>query len=125
MSNSLHTDVVENALTMAWYKRKIPQNVLVHYDRGSQCCSKQYREILTQNKLTCSMSATGYCYDNAAMEAFFHTLKVELVHDEKHETREITKISIVEYIECYYNRKRKHSAIDYMSHAEFELMQVG
>jgi putative transposase len=66
------------------------------------------------------MSSVGYCYDNAAMESFFHTLKVELIHDENYENREIAKTSIVEYMECYYNRKRRHSAIHYMTPNDFE-----
>ena len=67
------------------------------------------------------MSAKGCCYDNAAMESFFHTLKVELVHDENYKTRQEAKTSIVEYIECYYNRKRRHTTIGYVTPLEFEM----
>jgi len=120
MSDRLKATLVEDALTMALFRRKFPTNVIVHSDRGVQYCSNGYQKLLAANSLICSMSSVGCCYDNAAMESFFHTLKVELVHDERYETREIGKTSIVEYIECYYNRKRRHSAINYMIPAEFE-----
>lgn len=114
MSDRLKSSLVENALKMALFRRKFPNNVIVHSDKGSQYCCGNYRNMLENNGLICSMSAAGCCYDNAAMESFFHTLKVELIHDENYETREIAKTSIVEYIECYYNRKRRHSSINYM-----------
>jgi putative transposase len=120
MSDRMKSTLVEDALTMTLYRRKFPTNVLVHSDRGSQYCSHSYQHLLSSNKLICSMSSVGYCYDNAAMESFFHTLKVELIHDENYENREIAKTSIVEYMECYYNRKRRHSAIHYMTPNDFE-----
>jgi transposase InsO family protein len=120
MADNLKTSLVEAALSMALFRRKFPREVIVHSDKGVQYCAKSYQQLLADNNLICSMSSVGCCYDNAAMESFFHTLKVELVHDEKYETREIAKTSIVEYIECYYNRKRRHSAINYMIPAEFE-----
>jgi len=124
MSDSLRASIVEDALAMALFRRKFPSGVIVHSDRGVQYCSNGYQELLSLNSLVCSMSAKGCCYDNAAMESFFHTLKVELVHDERYQTREIAKTSIVEYIECYYNSKRRHSAINYTSPAEFEKMEL-
>jgi transposase InsO family protein len=123
MSDRLKAELVENALSMALFKRKFPTEVIVHSDRGIQYCSSGYQALLNNNGLICSMSSVGCCYDNAAMESFFHTLKVELVHDERYETREIAKSSLVEYIECYYNRKRMHSAINYMTPVQFDLMQ--
>jgi len=120
MNDNMKSTLITDALTMALYRRKKPTDVIIHSDRGSQYCSYQYQKLLKDNQLIRSMSATGNCYDNAAMESFFHTLKVELIHNEKYETREIAKTSIVEYIECYYNRKRRHSSIDYMIPYEFE-----
>lgn len=120
MSDRLKSALVEDALRMALFRRRFPEGVIVHSDRGVQYCSNAYQHLLAANGLICSMSSVGCCYDNAAMESFFHTLKVELVHDERYETREIAKTSIVEYIECYYNRKRRHSAINYMIPADFE-----
>jgi len=122
MSDRLKANLVEDALKMTLFRRRFPEGVIVHSDRGIQYCSGSYQRLLNANNLICSMSSVGYCYDNAAMESFFHTLKVELVHDERYETREGAKTSIVEYLECYYNRKRRHSAINYQIPAEFEEM---
>lgn len=113
MSDRMKAELVMDALTMALFRRKFPEGVIVHSDRGAQYCSHKYQQLLEQNSLICSMSSVGCCYDNAVAESFFHSLKVELVHDENYYTRNIAKSSIVEYIECYYNRKRRHSAIDY------------
>lgn len=124
MSKRMQSSLVEDALKMALFRRKFPHNVIVHSDRGVQFCSKSYQSLLQCNKLICSMSSVGCCYDNAAMESFFHTLKVELVHQEKYTTRDIAKTSIVNYIECYYNRKRRHSAINYMTPEAYEKMEL-
>lgn len=113
MSNRMKADLVVDALTMALFRRKFPTGVIVHSDQGSQYVSKKYQKLLKANGLICSMSGVGCCYDNAPSESFFHSLKVELVHDEHYQTRELAKSSIVEYIECYYNRKRRHSTIKY------------
>lgn len=86
MSDNLKSSLVENALSMALFRRKFPRGVIVHSDKGVQYCSKSYQQLLSNNDLICSMSSVGCCYDNAAMESFFHTLKVELVHDERYET---------------------------------------
>jgi len=124
LSDRLKSELVLDALTMALFRRKFPEGVIVHSDRGSQYCSNKYQALLLNNNLLCSMSSTGCCYDNAAMESFFHTLKVELVHDENYKTRDIAKSSIVEYIECYYNRKRRHSAINYSIPFLYENMAI-
>lgn len=113
MSDRLLAPLVTNALSMALFKRKFPTKVIVHSDRGAQYCSDKYQNILSANDLLCSMSSTGCCYDNAAMESFFHSLKVELVHDENYQTRDQARSSIAYYMEAYYNRKRRHSAIGY------------
>ena len=125
ISDRIKSELVENALRMALFRRKFPTGVIVHSDRGSQYCSKGYQTLLSNNGLICSMSGKGCCYDNAAMESFFHTLKVELVHDENYETRQIARTSIVDYIECYYNRKRRHSAINYMIPYQMEEQGLG
>jgi transposase InsO family protein len=120
MSKRINKQLVCNALSMALWRRQFPTNVIVHSDRGSQYCSKQYQKLLKQNQLICSMSGKGCCYDNAACESFFHSLKVELVHDENYQSRQEAKLSIFEYINVYYNRKRRHSAIKYMTPEQFE-----
>ena len=91
MSNRMSSELVCNALTMALFRRHFPSKVIVHSDRGSQYCSKAYRKLLTDNNLICSMSGIGNCYDNAAMESFFHSLKVELIHGQRLANREIAK----------------------------------
>lgn len=88
--------------------------------RGSQYCSWQYRNMLKQYQLMGSMSRRGKCWDNAIAESFFHTLKVELVHEQHYKTREEAKRSLFQYIEGYYNQRRRHSAIDYKAPFEFE-----
>jgi len=106
-------NLVCDALMMALWRRQFPKDVIVHSDRGSQYASDKYRQLLQKHLLLPSMSKRGDCYDNAAMESFFHSLKVELIHDEYYVTREQATQSIFEYIECYYNFKRKHSTIGY------------
>ena len=113
-----------DALKMALFRRKVTSGLLLHSDRGSQYVAASYQALLTENDIICSMSRKGNCWDNAAMESFFHTLKTEFVHHEQFLTREEAKFKIFEYIEVFYNRQRRHSAIDYRSPNEFELMQA-
>ena len=120
MDSRMKADLVCSALNMALFRRNFPSGVIIHSDKGSQYCSKQYQNIIKDNWLLSSMSGKGCCYDNAACESFFGTLKIELVHDENYKTREEAKLSIFEYIEAYYNTKRKHSTINYMTPNQFE-----
>ena len=120
MSKRINKQLVCDALTMALFKRGFPKNVIVHTDRGSQYCSKQYQRLIANNHLVCSMSGKGNCYDNDVCESFFHSLKVELVHDEHYRTRQQARNSIFEYINVYYNRIRRHSAIEYLAPEAFE-----
>ena len=111
MNARMTQQLVCDALTMALFRRGFPRSVVIHSDRGSQYCSKRYQRLIAVNRLRCSMGRKATCYDNAAMESFFHSLKVELVHRELYASRQQARISIFEYIETYYNRQRKHSAI--------------
>jgi transposase InsO family protein len=120
MGKRMTQQLMCDALTMALFRRGFPIGVIIHSDRGSQYCSKAYQRLIKVNVLLCSMGRRGTCYDNAAMESFFHTLKVELVHRERYSTRQSAKGAIFEYIEIYYNRKRKHSAIGYRIPMLFE-----
>jgi len=120
MDNRMKADLVCSALNMALFRRDFPSGVIVHSDKGSQYCSEMFQKAIRDNWLLSSMSGKGCCYDNAACESFFGTLKVELVHDENYKTREEAKSSIFEYIEAYYNTKRKHSYINYMTPNQFE-----
>jgi putative transposase len=93
---------------------------VAHSDRGSQYASEHYRGVLAKHGITCSMSRRANCWDNAPMESFFATLKKELVHDEDYQTREEARASLFEFIEVYYNRIRRHSALGYKSPIEYE-----
>ena len=124
MSGRMTTDLVSAALTMALWRRKMPKGVIVHSDRGSQYCSAAYQRLLQNNQLVCSMSRRGDCYDNAAMESWNHSLKVEAIQGGRFTTREMAKAQVFEYIEVYYNRKRLHSTIGYLSPEAFEARQV-
>lgn len=121
MNKRMTQQLVCDALTMALFRRGFPKDVIIHSDRGSQYCSKKYQTLLKLNKLVGSMSRKGCCYDNAAMESFFHTLKVELVYCEFYATRQQARQSIFEYIETYYNRQRRHSTIDNQIPMQYEL----
>lgn len=92
----------------------------MHTDRGSQYCSREHRSLLDLNGLVASMSAKGNCYDNAAMESWNHSLKVEAIHGERFATRAQAKAHVFEYIEVDYNRERLHSTLGYVSPEQFE-----
>lgn len=124
MSRRMTQHLVCDALTMALFRRGFPKGGIIHSDRGSQYCSKRYQRLLTSHGLLCSMGRKGCCYDNAAMESFFHSLKVELVHRESYPTRAVAKQSVFEYIEIYYNRQRRHSAIGNQIPMVYELKKT-
>lgn len=96
---------------MALFRRKFPRGVIVHSDRGSQYCSADYQALLNEHGLICSMSKRGDCYDNAVMESWNHSYKVETIHGERFATRWQAEKTTAEYIDFYYNVKRRHSTI--------------
>jgi transposase InsO family protein len=124
MSERMTAQLVCDALRMALWRRKMPTGVIVHSDRGSQYCSADHQRLLRDHHLLCSMSKKGDCYDNAAMESWNHSLKVEAIHGEHFATREMAKAQVFEYIEVYYNRRRLHSRIGYLSPETFEARQA-
>jgi transposase InsO family protein len=124
MSKNIDAQLVCDALTMALWRRKFPQGVIVHSDRGSQYASHAFRDLLKKYSLTQSMSRKGDCWDNACAESFFHSLKVELIHGEPLLNGKQTRESIFEYIEVDYNRYRRHSAIGFISPERFEARNV-
>ncbi len=120
MSSRMTKEFVMEALEMA-IRHRCPRDELLHHsDRGSQYASEAYRELLLRNGIACSMSRKGNCWDNAVMESFFATLKKELIHHERYETRSAARASIFEYIEVFYNRQRLHSTLGYQSPEHFE-----
>lgn len=124
MAERMTAKLVCDALHMALWRRKRPTGVIVHSDRGSQYCSAEHRRLLQDHQLLCSMSKKGDCYDNAAMESWNHSLKVEAIHGERFATREMAKAQVFDYIEVYYNRKRLHSRLGYLSPEVFEARQA-
>lgn len=122
LQDCLEAPLVVEALEKALWRRKFPTGVLVHSDRGSQYCSDVYQQLLKKYGLICSMSRSGECWDNAPMESFYHSLKIELVQFSKSfKSKEEAKYVISEYIEQYYNTLRRHSAIAYQAPSVFEL----
>lgn len=120
LSERMTSTLVIDALQMALWRRKMPRGVIVHSDRGSQYCSSDYQKILVANGLICSMSKKGDCYDNAAMESWNHSFKVEAIHGERFSKRSDAKNHIFDYIDVYYNRVRLHSKLGYQSPVYFE-----
>lgn len=120
MNERMTAKLVCDALTMALFRRGKPKGVIVHSDRGSQYCSADYQKLLGKYGLICSMSKRGDCYDNAAMESWNHSFKVEAIHGERLPTREYAKSHVFEYIDIYYNRIRLHSKLGYQTPEAFE-----
>jgi putative transposase len=120
MAQHMESRLVVDAMAMAIARRLPEEGLLAHSDRGSQYASEHYQAVLLEAGIECSMSGKGQCWDNAPMESFFATLKKELVYDEDYHTHQQARGSIFEYIESYYNLKRRHSALGYLSPVEFE-----
>jgi transposase InsO family protein len=120
MADHMQSRLVVDALEMAVTRRLPGEGLLAHSDRGSQYASDHYQRLLKQHGITCSMSGVGQCWDNAPLESFFASLKKELVHHEDYQSRAEARASIVEYIEVFYNNRRLHSSLGYVSPATFE-----
>jgi transposase InsO family protein len=120
MSRRINDELIINAFNQAWLHRQPLPGLIVHSDRGSQYCSRSFKELLDSKRYRQSMSSTGNCYDNAITESFFATLKVELIYDERYRTRNQARRSIFKYIEIFYNRNRIHSSIGGVSPDQFE-----
>jgi len=120
MSERMTAQLANDALMMAIWKRRPPQGLMTHSDRGSQYASALYQKTIKDNGFICSMSRKGNCWDNAPSESFFHTLKTELTHHRRYQTRQEAKQEIFEYIEVFYNRQRRHSTIGYQTPMGYE-----
>jgi putative transposase len=120
LDSHMREGLILEALNMAVSCRDSANNVLLHSDRGVQYRGHEYQQALKDNDIVCSMSRKGNCWDNAVMESFFGRFKVELIYAENYKTVETAQSGIFEYIELFYNQRRRHSAIGYMSPHEFE-----
>lgn len=121
MRAAMTAQLVTDALTMAIWRRGKPHALLHHSDRGSQYTSEQFQRLMADLGITCSMSRSGNCWDNAAMESFFSSLKTERTANKTYRTRNDAKADVFDYIERFYNPKRRHSTIGYLSPMDFEI----
>jgi len=122
MDRRMPARLVMDALRMALGRRHPDQagSLLHHSDRGSQYASQAFQDLLREQNITCSMSRKGNCWDNAMMESFFASLKKERIYHESYPTREEARQSVFQYIEFFYNTRRRHSALGYVSPVEYE-----
>ncbi len=120
MRADMTSELVTGALMMAVWRRGRPRSVLHHSDRGSQYGSEAFQRLLVENGIECSMSRAGDVWDNAAMESFFSSLKVERVDRKVYRTRDEARADVFDYIERFYNPRRRHSTLGYDSPMAFE-----
>lgn len=120
LDTSMNEKLVLDTLTMAFSRREVNPGLIIHSDRGVQFRSVKYLDLVRSSGCLPSMSRQGNCWDNAVMESFYSRLKVELIYAEQYGSMEEVRSGIFEYIEIFYNRKRRHSALGNISPAEFE-----
>jgi len=124
LRDNMKTDLVEDAFLQAVFRNRPGSGLIVHSDRGSQYASHQFRKTLAQHRCISSMAGKGHCYDNAAMESFWATLKTDLNINQPFKTKEEARLAIFDYIETFYNRFRLHSALGDLSPLDYELKLV-
>ena len=124
MSHNLSQELASAAFRDAVGRQSPPEGLIHHSDRGRQYASYAYQELLREYGITPSMGRSGNCYDNAYVESFFGTLKTELVHGERYRSRLEARLSIFEYVEVFYNRQRRHSALGYRSPEQYEEIDI-
>jgi transposase InsO family protein len=115
----LTADLATDALTMAWFRRRPAPGVLHHSDRGSQYASGAFQDRLTAYGMTCSMSRKGNCWDNAPTESWFNSFKNERIYGNRYATRAEVTAETFDYIEVFYNRRRRHSSLGYQSPVQY------
>lgn len=122
MNDTMTSELVIDSLDMGLKRQGItrPADLITHSDRGVQYAANAFKAKLTKHNIKASMSRKGNCYDNAYVESFFRTLKVELIYPGKFNTREEAKLAIFEFIEVWYNRQRLHSSLDYLTPEQYE-----
>ncbi|RYF12630.1 MAG: IS3 family transposase [Deltaproteobacteria bacterium] len=124
MSATMTAQLVADALVMAIWRRGKPDALLHHSDQGSQYSSEQFQKLLADHDISCSMSRSGNVWDNAAMESFFSSLKTERTARKVYRTRDHARADVFDYIERFYNPRRRHSTIGYLSPMEFERIKA-
>ena len=120
MSDTMHAKMVADALIMALWRRGKPTELMHHSDQGSQYTSEDFQTLLKDQGITCSMSRRGDCWDNAAMESFFSSLKTERTARKIYRCRDDARTDVFDYIERFYNQQRKHSTLNFVSPVQFE-----
>jgi putative transposase len=123
MQAGMTSQLVADALMMAVWRRGKPVELLHHSDQGSQYTSEHFQKLLAEQGITCSMSRAGEVWDNSAMESFFSSLKTERTARKVYRSREQARSDVFDYIECFYNPRRRHSTIGYVSPIQFEATQ--
>ena len=113
------TDLISDALTMAWFRRRPGSGLMLHSDRGSQYCSHSYQAKLKTYGMICSMSRKGNCWDNAPAESWFGRFKNEVIYGKRFTTHDLMKATCFDYIEVFYNRRRLHSSLGYQSPMQY------
>ena len=124
MSATMAAQLVADALMMAIWRRGRPDALLHHSDQGSQYSSEQFQKLLADHGVICSMSRSGNVWDNAAMESFFSSLKTERIARKVYRTRDQARADVFDYIERFYNPRRRHSTNGYLSPMEFERIKA-
>ena len=122
MSENIDSKLVQSAMKMAILHREPGKGLIHHSDRGVQYAAEDFQDLLEENKIVCSMSRKGNCWDNACVESFFGSLKTEWIKGEIYETHADGEKDIFKYIEVFYNRKRRHASLGYVSPAVYEEM---
>ncbi len=125
MSGSMTAQLVSDALLMALWRRGKPDELLHHSDQGSQYTSEDFQRLLRDHGIVCSMSRRGDCWDNAAMESFFSSLKTERTSRKHYATRDEARADVFDYVERFYNPRRRHSTLGYLSPVQFEQRLMG
>jgi putative transposase len=122
MKEDMTAQLVIDALLMAIWRRGKPKELLHHSDQGTQYKSDDFQRVLAANGITCSMSRRGDCWDNAAMESFFSTMKFERASRKSYANRDQARADLFDYIERFYNPRRRHSSLGYLSPVKFEAL---
>lgn len=125
MQSTMTAQLVLDALIMALWRRGKPAELLHHSDQGSQYTSEDFQRLLSAEGITCSMSRRGNCWDNSAVESFFASLKKERVYRTVYRTRDAARADVFDYIEAFYNSRRRHSTLGQISPMEFERSYAG